>query len=810
MARLGLTSLCLTSVFEFSACACMLAAPAQASAQTLRGVVTSPSGAGWSGVLVTMLDSSGAMAARDVTDTDGRYHVTATHAGVFRLRIARIGYQPITTPPLRLAAGEAVLRESIVFTGRRISQDTITIVGRRSCEPGASRQVAATQLWEQARTALRVADLSGQRRLLEASLVVFERRLDPGNAAVRAEQSRPQRVTAVQPWVSVPIDSLRRNGYVVRGADGSAMYHAPGLDAIASDQFVADHCFRVERGPDSGSVAVVFEPTRERRRTPEIAGTAWLDRATAALRRIDFRYVNIPPEQQAGAGASLEFLQLSNGAWIISRWEIRMPVLRREYTTVARGARVARLEAHEIRVEGGELAVAARGRDTLWTAPHLFLAGVVVDSLSGRPVPGASVGIPGTSFNTSTDSAGRFRIANVPLGNHRIRVSSDSLSLLGTFVEANMTPLERSSPPTLRTPAARHVAAVRCRDENRGTFPGVLAGRLAGSDADSVDAEVLLSWGGSSADTGDVPGGRRSVRTDHRGVFISCGLPLTEVAIEAVSDSGVAAPVRVQLSDVQPVAVLGLVLKRRSDAGVLTGTIISDADGRALADVEVAIRALGLRVFSDTAGRFYLRNVPVGEHTLDARRIGYRGASHQVVIAAGVRTRRNLVLSRVAVLEAIEVEAGAPLPGFEEHRRVGLGTFITRADIEKTRGAPLSTLMREIPAVRVVGVRAASVASNRRAATLSGVGFKCPEPHEKVLGYICACYAQVYLDNQLVYRGPDDPFFDINSIPPESVEAIEYYSGPAQTPARYSRLNSQCGVVVIHTRRYSPDKPSPH
>jgi hypothetical protein len=46
-----------------------------------------------------------------------------------------------------------------------------------------------------------------------------------------------------------------------------------------------------------------------------------------------------------------------------------------------------------------------------------------------------------------------------------------------------------------------------------------------------------------------------------------------------------------------------------------------------------------------------------------------------------------------------------------------------------------------------------------------------------------------------------EPLFDINSISPSQIEAIEYYSGSADTPAKYSGLNSTCGVVVIHTRR---------
>ena len=45
-------------------------------------------------------------------------------------------------------------------------------------------------------------------------------------------------------------------------------------------------------------------------------------------------------------------------------------------------------------------------------------------------------------------------------------------------------------------------------------------------------------------------------------------------------------------------------------------------------------------------------------------------------------------------------------------------------------------------------------------------------------------------------------------LSPDQVEAIEYYSGPASTPMRYSRQNSNCGVIVIHTRR-TLDKTKP-
>ena len=38
-------------------------------------------------------------------------------------------------------------------------------------------------------------------------------------------------------------------------------------------------------------------------------------------------------------------------------------------------------------------------------------------------------------------------------------------------------------------------------------------------------------------------------------------------------------------------------------------------------------------------------------------------------------------------------------------------------------------------------------------------------------------------------------------IPPERVEAMEFYAGAAETPMRYSRMGSNCGALVIWTRK---------
>ena len=51
---------------------------------------------------------------------------------------------------------------------------------------------------------------------------------------------------------------------------------------------------------------------------------------------------------------------------------------------------------------------------------------------------------------------------------------------------------------------------------------------------------------------------------------------------------------------------------------------------------------------------------------------------------------------------------------------------------------------------------------------------------------LTACYSLVYLDGVVMNgsREPTEPF-DINSIAPEQIEAMEFYAGAAETPASH-------------------------
>ena len=76
-----------------------------------------------------------------------------------------------------------------------------------------------------------------------------------------------------------------------------------------------------------------------------------------------------------------------------------------------------------------------------------------------------------------------------------------------------------------------------------------------------------------------------------------------------------------------------------------------------------------------------------------------------------------------------------------------------------------------------------------------------PDALSAALGAKPACYADVWLDGARVYEGgTGQMLWDINSIGPASLEAVEYYAS-ATVPIRYSRPNQDCGALLLWTRR---------
>lgn len=258
----------------------------------------------------------------------------------------------------------------------------------------------------------------------------------------------------------------------------------------------------------------------------------------------------------------------------------------------------------------------------------------------------------------------------------------------------------------------------------------------------------------------------------------------------------------------------------RDTLGILTGVVMIDSTQQPLVGVEVTLTDIARSTLTNERGAFRLEGIPAGEHTLSLRHVGYAAQTSTITFRAGETIDRKIYLAKAVTLDSVRVNARAIDPimrDFEEHKRVGLGHFLTRADLAKVDNVKLSSVLESISGLGVVHGRNGQgwVQSRRKPPVMDcpsrprgtsdpppGTG-SCyvPDRIEMGTGMAMGCYAQVYLDHMLMNpTRPAEPF-DVNTIAVDQIEAVEFYSGPSQTPAEYMRTNSPCGVLVLHTRR---------
>jgi carboxypeptidase family protein len=498
--------------------------------------------------------------------------------------------------------------------------------------------------------------------------------------------------------------------------------------------------------------------------------------------------------------------------------------------------------------------MAGRGRDA--TRPPIVLSGSVTDSSSGAAVADAQVTLQGTPLGGITDSTGRFVIGDVLRGDYVVEIRTPSLDSLGAVHQSMVRVVDSTSLSRLFVPTTSQVVAAMCGVGHDGTAEsaqsGVLVGRvdLRGESGLPANTSVVAEWTElpSAASRSKINRARWvKARTDSHGTFRMCGVPVDAALVlrtETDSSAGVGgAPVDVRIPQNQRFARADLTLQKGVDfPAVFTGAVITDSTGAAIPDVEVVLTDLGRSIMTNEQGGFRISDVPAGTHKVLVRRMGYAPAAADIVFLANETVEHRIALSRVTTIAAVEVTEQIVNKTFEENRRLGLGTFFTRADLEKQRGRQLSSVLATVNGLGMVigtaghayiagkrapatipsqipaglnsqGARASCGATGSMTApaasapcpftkeSLRDQGIYCPDQFEERQGISCACYAQVFVDGRLMNnQRPTEPF-DLNSLSTDLLEGIEFYSGPSQTPSQYATLNATCGVLVVWTRR---------
>jgi hypothetical protein len=221
-----------------------------------------------------------------------------------------------------------------------------------------------------------------------------------------------------------------------------------------------------------------------------------------------------------------------------------------------------------------------------------------------------------------------------------------------------------------------------------------------------------------------------------------------------------------------------------------------------VAGAEVRLTDIARSAITDARGTFEFADVSAGRHRLTVRKVGFVRLDTALAIADGVTLKPEFLLTRISILDSMKVSRRMLPLSFEEHRYVGLGHFFTREDLSKLEGVSLPAVIGTVLGVKVIGQKGPHgyATSSRGVKSITNAG-KGAKP----------CYMNVYLDGLLLYADRDpggrmpEPLFDLGELSPDRLEAIEIYSGPASIPDMYNRLDTQCGVLVLWSRRTFPD-----
>jgi hypothetical protein len=227
-------------------------------------------------------------------------------------------------------------------------------------------------------------------------------------------------------------------------------------------------------------------------------------------------------------------------------------------------------------------------------------------------------------------------------------------------------------------------------------------------------------------------------------------------------------------------ALTPVLLRLDAEPGQVNGRVVTSEDEAGLSGAIVSIGGTSLRRASDGSGRFSIEDVPAGAHAIEVEYLGRQTLRDSIFVGAG-ETLEVLVPLPV---DAIEIEGITVTTSSLWLRQSGF--FRRERQLDAYQGA--QWMAEDIASLDIASL-------GELVDDLPGVMRALPITGETNISYEhFRCRLALYVDNFRM-----DSWFDLESIDPDRVEAMEVFYGSLM-PGRYM---NQCGVILVWLKRRS-------